>query len=77
MHIVVMHSHGSHGLCPHSPATCTSLDPSPAPEGTEGNSMGPSPVLLNCWLLADYGREAVIDFTCILIFEPSGLQWKV
>lgn len=46
-------------------------------EGTEENSMGPSPILLNYWLLADHGGEAVIDFTCIFTFEPTRLQWKV
>jgi hypothetical protein len=29
--------------------------------GTEGDSMGPSPILLNFWLLADQGREPLQD----------------
>lgn len=45
-------------------------------ERAEENSMGPSPILLNYWLLADHGGEAVIDFTCMFTFEPRHSSGK-
>lgn len=33
-------------------------------EGTEENSMGPSPILRNYRLLADHGGEALISHVC-------------
>lgn len=55
--------------------TCIKLSPSSAQQGSQRDSTGPYFIMLNYWLLVDYGRKAITDFTCILREEEARLQY--